>query len=215
MQANVSCFCNSPSCPQALCQSSQQCFSGLLRRVKADGNVSTSVSYGCIETLSPSLSCLNSSLLICCDKDLCNMPNMLRKITKTLQNRAQVDTKEHAFNDDQEDVEPVSNKCTESTPAMQVASVVAPSVLILTVILLSLGIFYKIARYQKIRISQLKRGFKHKASREGLIKKVQELKGCGLLVRQNVPEVFQTTAVISRSCSESDYRVLLSSPHNV
>ena len=137
------------------------------------------------------------------------------EITKTLQNRAQVDTKEHPFNDDQVDVEPVSNKCTESTPAMQVASVVAPSVLILTVILLSLGIFYKIARYQKIRISQLKRGIKHKASREGLIKKVQELKGCGLLVRQNVPEVFQTTAVISRSCSESDYRVLLSSPHNV
>ena len=98
---------------------------------------------------------------------------------------------------------------------MQVASVVAPSVLILTVVLLSLGIFYKMARYQKIRISQLKKSVKHKASRDGLINKVRELKGCGLLVGSSVPEVFQTKTVISRSCSENDYRVLISSPPNV
>lgn len=130
-----------------------------------------------------------------------------------------MDTGEHASSDDREVAGPVSdkctNKCTESTPAMQVASVVAPSVLILTVVLLSLGIFYKMARYQKIRTSQLKKSVKHKASRDGLINKVRELKGCGLLVGSSVPEVFQTKTVISRSCSENDYRVLIASPHNV
>ena len=135
------------------------------------------------------------------------------EITKTHQRRAQVDTTEHAPNVNKL-TEPVT-KCTDSTSAMQVASIVAPSVLILTVVLLSLGMFYKMARYQKIRIMQIKRGVKNTASREGLIQKVRELKGCSLLVGPNVPEVFQTEVGISRSCSENDYCELLSSPHSV
>ena len=76
--AHILCFCNTPSCPQAVCNSSQRCFTKLIRKASADGNVSTSVMYGCSETMNSSDTCLKSSSMICCDTELCNMPNMLR-----------------------------------------------------------------------------------------------------------------------------------------
>ena len=76
--AHILCFCNSPSCPQAVCKSSQRCFTKLIRKASADGNVSTSVMYGCREALKSSDACLESSPMMCCNKELCNMPNMLR-----------------------------------------------------------------------------------------------------------------------------------------
>lgn len=76
--AHILCFCNSPYCPQAVCESSQRCFTKLIKKASASGNVSTSVMYGCGEALNSSDACLESSPMICCDTELCNMPNMLR-----------------------------------------------------------------------------------------------------------------------------------------
>lgn len=76
--ANISCFCNSPSCPQAVCDSSQRCYSRLQKTASADANVSTSVMYGCLDEFNSSDLCLNSGVMMCCDTQLCNMPNKLR-----------------------------------------------------------------------------------------------------------------------------------------
>ncbi|KAL9968368.1 hypothetical protein ACROYT_G026734 [Oculina patagonica] len=209
VSAHILCFCNSPSCPQAVCKSNQRCFTKLLREAGADGNVSTSVMYGCSEALNSSDVCLDSSQMICCDKELCNMPNMLRKVTKIHQRRAQVHATEHAPKVDENDT-----KCTSSMPAMRVASVVAPSVLILTVICLSLGMCYKMSRYEKLRNMECKSVINKSSSSGKLFQKVRELKRCSLLagssVEWNTPEVCSTEVGIS-----SDSRELLSSPHSV
>lgn len=210
--ARILCFCNSPSCPQAVCKSSQRCFTKLLRKASADGKVSTSVIYGCSEALNSSDVCLESSPMICCDRELCNMPNMLRKAIKTHQQRTQVHATEHAPKVDENGTE-----CTLSMPAMRVASVVAPSVLILTVVFLSLGMCYKMSRYEKMRITKMENGVKTKSPSDKLFQKVRELKGCGLLVghsvESNASNVCSTEVGINRNCP--DYRGLLSSPHSV
>ena len=92
---------------------------------------------------------------------------------------------------------------------MRVASVVAPSVLILIVIFLSLGMCYKMSRYEKLRIMKMKRGVKNSSSRKKLFPKVRELL-IGSSVESNVPELCNTEVGIS-----SDYPELLSSPHSV
>ena len=76
--ARFLCFCNSPSCPQAVCESSQRCFTKLRKEAKDDGNVSSSILYGCSEELNSSDVCTEPSFMLCCDRQLCNMPNMLR-----------------------------------------------------------------------------------------------------------------------------------------
>ena len=76
--ARILCFCNSPSCPQAVCESTQRCFTKLRKEAKDDGNVSSSILYGCSEELNSSGVCTESSFMLCCDRQLCNMPNMLR-----------------------------------------------------------------------------------------------------------------------------------------
>lgn len=100
---------------------------------------------------------------------------------------------------------------------MRVASVVAPSVLILTVIFLSLGMCYKMSRYEKMRMLGVKKGVKNSSSSDKLFEKVRQLKRCSLLagssMESNVPEVCSTDQeVVGIS---SDYRELLSSPHSV
>lgn len=76
--AIIFCFCNSPSCLQAVCESKQRCFTQLVRKSGSHGNVSTSVVYGCSEELNSNSTCAQSSRVVCCDKQLCNMPNILR-----------------------------------------------------------------------------------------------------------------------------------------
>ena len=102
-------------------------------------------------------------------------------------------------------------------PAMRVASVVAPSVLILTVVLLSLGICYKMSRYKKMRIIEMKSGVKTRSPSDRLFQKVRELKGCRFLAGQsiesNASKVCNTEVDTKRNCS--DCRELLSSPHSV
>lgn len=206
--AHILCFCNSLSCPQAVCKSSQRCFTKLIR--SADGNVSTGVLHGCSEALNSSDVCLESSPMICCDRELCNMPNMLRKAIKKYQRRPQVRATEHTPKVD-------DTECTLSMPAMRVASVVAPSVLILTVVFLSLGICYKMSRYEKMRIVEMKSGVETRSPSDKLFQKVRELKGCRVLaghsVESNTSKVCCTEAGNKRNCS--DYRELLSSPHSV
>ena len=108
-------------------------------------------------------------------------------------------------------------ECTLSMPAMRVASVVAPSVLILTVVFLSLGICYKMSRYEKMRLMEMKSGVKTRSPSDKLFQKVRELKGCRLLAGQskesNASKVCSTEVGNKRNFS--DYRELLSSPHSV
>lgn len=142
--AIIFCFCNSPSCLQAVCESKQRCFTQLVRKSSNHGNVSTSVVYGCSEELNSNSTCAQSSRVVCCDKQLCNMPNILRR--KAISNaRRKPFTITHA----PEISKNHKCKCATSSPAMRVASVVAPCVLILTVILLSLAICRKMSRYEK------------------------------------------------------------------
>ena len=128
------------------------------------------------------------------------------------QRRPQVHATEHAPNVDENDTQ-----CTLSMPAMRVASVVAPSVLILTVVFLSLGICYKMSRYEKTRIMKMESGVKTRSTSEKLFQKVRELKGCRLLaghsVESNASKVCSTEVGINRS--SSDYRELLSSSRSV
>ena len=102
-------------------------------------------------------------------------------------------------------------------PAMRVASVVAPSVLILTVVFLSLGMCYKMSRYKKMRIMEMESGVKTRSPTDKLFQKVRELKGCRLYaghpVESNASKVCSTEVGINRDCS--DYRELLSSPRSV
>lgn len=134
------------------------------------------------------------------------------EVTKTHQRRTQVHATEHAPNADEN-----NTKCTLSMPAMRVASVVAPSVLILTVIFLSLGMCYKMSRYEKIRIMEMESGGKTTSPSDKLFQKVRELKGCRLLaghsVESSTSKVCGTEVGINRDCS--DYHELLSSPHSV
>lgn len=84
--ANIFCFCNSPSCLQAVCESRQWCFTQLVKKSSSHENISTSVVYGCSEELNSNSTCTQSSLVVCCDKQLCNMPNMLRSELLTVIN---------------------------------------------------------------------------------------------------------------------------------
>jgi len=131
---------------------------------------------------------------------------------KTFQRRNQAYTTEHAPKVAKNDTE-----CALSMSAMRVASVVAPSVLILTVVFLSLGMCYKMSRYEKIRVTKMENGVKTSSTSDKLFQKVRELKGCKLLaghsVESNASKVCSTEVSTNRNCS--DYRELLSSPRSV
>ena len=102
-------------------------------------------------------------------------------------------------------------------PAMRVASVVAPSVLILTVVFLALGMCHKMSRYEKMRIMELESGVRTRSTSDKLFQKVRGLKECRLLAGNSVEwstsEVHTTEVGINESCS--DNRELLSSPRSL
>lgn len=199
VSASIFCFCNTPSCPQAVCKStSQRCFTRLTRQTSADGNVSTTIMYGCIEALNSSGVCLESSLMMCCDDQLCNMPNMLRKVTKDHQTKSKVYTT-HAPRVKKD----VTCKCASSSPTMRVASVVVPCVLILTVILLSLAMCRKMSRYQKDKKTQM--NFNVKTSPSHVIQMESS-------VDYATPQSVSTETTITSSCG---YCELVTNPHSV
>ena len=143
---------------------------------------------------------------------VCNALSSISEASKTHQRRPQVHATEHAPKVDENDTE-----CTLSMPAMRVASVVAPSVLILAVVFLSLGMCYKMSRYQKIRIMEMESVVKTRSTSDKLFQKVRELKGCRLLaghsVESNASRACSTEVGVNSRCS--DYRELLSSPRSV
>ncbi|XP_073235253.1 uncharacterized protein [Porites lutea] len=193
VRARFLCFCNSPSCPQAVCESSQRCFTKLRKEAKDDGNVSSSILYGCSEELNSSDVCTESSFMLCCDRQLCNMPNMLRKVTNFHQRRYALHTAQAPKVNKN-----VSCACSSSSPAMRVASVAAPSVLILTVVLLSLAMCRKMSHYQRKKSAQMKSNLK--------------LKDRGSSEDLDIP---QFVATRSTSMSSSEYKELVSNPYSV
>lgn len=143
-----------------------------------------------------------------CNKFFLTLP----EATKTYQRRTQVYATEDAPK-----VDETATACTSSMPAMRVASVVAPSVLILTVVFLSLGMCHKMSRYEKMRIMELESGVRTRSTSDKLFQKVRELKGCRLLagnsVESSISKVHTTEVGINESCS--DNRELLSSPRSL
>lgn len=196
--ANISCFCNSPSCPQAVCDSSQRCYSRLQITASADANVSTSVMYGCLDEFNSSDLCLNSSVMMCCDTQLCNMPNKLRKVIKVHER-----TSPTQITHSQMVGKIVKCKCASSSPAMRVASVVAPCVLILTVILLSLATCRKMSRYQKNKNTTIERSIKNRPF---------PFIPLGCSTDSDIPESLSEASTSTRSGS---YPRLIFNPHSV
>ena len=92
----------------------------------------------------------------------------------------------------------VSCACSSSSPAMRVASVAAPSVLILTVVLLSVAMCRKMSHYQRKKNEQMKGNVK--------------LKDRGSSEDLDIP---QFVATRSTSMSSSEYKQLVSNPYSV
>lgn len=191
VRGGILCFCNSPSCLQAVCESSRRCFTRLVRKASADGIVSTSIMYGCSEALNSSGICVESSVTMCCNKELCNMPNMLRKVTYVYQRKSPV-----ATTNAPKVYKKVPCNCS-SSPAMRVASVAAPSVLILTVILLSLAMCRKMTDYQK----------KQKKSDEKLINRSSHLILTRSSVDSDIPQSFSAESISTSELVTNPYSV--------
>lgn len=199
--ANIFCFCNSPSCLGAVCESNQRCFTRLVKNASADGNLSTSIVYGCSEALNSTGSCLKSALVICCDTQLCNMPNMLRKRASLLARRYSMATTHAPMIR-----EKAGCKCASLSPAMRVASVAAPSVLILTVILSSFAMCHKMSRYHK-RNNITK---EIESNAVGMSLPFTPLGGS--MGDSDVPATFRAGKQSTGSCS---YHTLITSPNSV
>ena len=90
--------------------------------------------------------------------------------------------------------------CSSSSPAMRVASVATPSVLILTVVLLSLAMCRKMSHYQR------------KTNVHAPMKSNVKLKDRGSSVDLDIPQFIATR---STSVSSLEYKDLVSNPYSV
>ncbi|XP_048579979.1 uncharacterized protein LOC116601507 isoform X2 [Nematostella vectensis] len=152
----IECFCNGPRCSLGVCKSQHGCYikahmaAHVASRTDAHAQ-NNNVTYGCVENLRPSHICVtgaksrrtpNVHYYCCEDGDLCNMPLYLKDI---ITNQEKNRIKKHY-----EKNKKGAKICTEHTPALRLASVIIPSILIGVVGAISIALSCELVRYRKL-----------------------------------------------------------------
>ncbi|XP_031566785.1 uncharacterized protein LOC116301807 [Actinia tenebrosa] len=152
----LQCLCT--ECPKAVCTSHYGCYIDVKEKRINTTHARQKITYGCIEEYNITICKRHEwdaikrtrKLPICCsDEDLCNMPLLLKDVIERKHKSKQAYWKRRQRLRD-------NNKqpCPEVEPAIQLASVILPSILIAVVFLISFLLFAELIRHRKLYVCE-------------------------------------------------------------